>query len=709
MTAPAQEKDKPLPQLRRDIKIYKGPAEADGSPTFNCLDPVKAVYYKISWAEMAILQHLKPGMTLTELTKKLNEDTTLRVKPEEVVSFFEEAAQNNLLVSNRSAETFLAEQKKRKMHPILWVLYHYLYIRIPILNPDAFLGRTLHYVRPLVATPAWIFYAILTLSGLFFLVNRFSEFLGTFPYFFNFEGLLIYGIAISAVKVIHEFSHAYVAKFYRLHVPTMGIALIVLWPVLYTDVTDGWKLSRRSQRLAITIAGVVAELILAGISTLGWAFSEPGLLQSVFFVIASTTWISTLFVNLNPAMRFDGYYLFSDLIGVDNLQQRGFAYTRWQIRKWLFGLDVPPPEAGFSLRRRILLFGYSVYTWIYRLVLYTAIAIFVYYEFTKALGILLFLVEIAFFIAPPFVSEGRQLMRLAPYFTLNVRSITTITLCTLFIFWFVFPWPHRERFPALSVVSENQMIYIPQEGSVESINFALGDQIVPDKVLIQLKSDPLDYEIAQTKADIEAVQAQIRVFSVEDKNRPFLPEKAAELASAQAKLKTLLKQKDLLTVKSKISGTIYEKDETIRPGDFLHKNQMIGQLGTLNRIEIVAYVPENKLEYIQKGQRAWFRITNSLMSFNGRITKITPVRSNQLIYPQLSSTNHGDLPVVPTDQGKNLVIVESYFLVRVEIENQDPSLVAGEKGYLTIYGPWRSLLVQSIRYLQSLYLRESGF
>ena len=230
----------------------------------------------------------------------------------------------------------------------------------------------------------------------------------TFTYFFNLEGAFIYAIAIIIVKIIHEFAHAYTAKYYKLYVPTMGIAMIVLWPVLYTDVTEGWKLQKRSQRLAISFAGIAAETIVAGISTFFWGISEPGLFQSVCFVIASVTWISTLVINLNPAMRFDGYYIMCDLTGIDNLQLRAFNYTRWQLRKWLLGLDVPCPEDLVTPQRKYGMIIYTIYTWIYRLFLYTAIAVFVYYKFTKALGVFLFLVEIIVFLMLPFFSEARQ-------------------------------------------------------------------------------------------------------------------------------------------------------------------------------------------------------------------------------------------------------------------------------------------------------------
>lgn len=705
-----QSKDQPLPLLRRDIKIYKGPDDTDGTPTFNCLDPVSARYFKISWKEMLILSHLKPGMTLTALTEELNQHTTLKVQSDEVISFFDEANQNHLLSTFKSSEIFVKEADKRKASPVMWALQNYLYFRIPLLNPDAFLRNTLNYVRPLVSTPAILTYIILILTGLVLLIGRFDEFLTTFPYFFNLHGLITYGLVISLVKVVHEFSHAYVAKFYRLHVPTMGIAFIVLWPVLYTDVTDGWKLNRRSQRIAISAAGVAAELTLAGIATLGWALSTPGLLQSAFFIIASVTWISTLLVNINPAMRFDGYYLFCDMMGIDNLQGRAFAYTRWQLRKWLLGLHVPPPEADLALKRRIIMFIYTIYTWIYRILLYTAIAIFVYYEFTKALGIILFIAEVVYFMMLPFYWEAQQLKLLAPYMTVNFRSVTTCIVLSLFFLWFVLPLPHQERFAGLTVAAENQVIYIPLEGEIRFINFELDDQKKKGDILLELNNEPLEIQLAKTNAEIDKVKAEIHVLSLQEKERAFLPEKKAEMDSLLSKLSSIEQQKEQLTIRAQVNGTIYAKDDKLKVDQFVPKHHIVGKLGTTDNIEVIAFVPENKLSYLRVGQSVTFRLFNNLKWYQGKILKMLPMRTGTLIYPQVASIYEGDLPVVKLGEEKDqLVVLESYFLVLMELDEQDPTLRIGEKGELHARGPWKSLLMETLRYIQSIYLRESGF
>src|SRR5688500_3708598 len=156
---------------------------------------------------------------------------------------------------------------------------------------------------------------------------------------------------MSFAKVLHELGHAYTAHRHGCRVPAMGAAFLVLWPVLYTDTNEAWKVASRNARLQIGAAGMAAELALAACATLLWSFLPDGPLRSGVFLLSTSTWIITLAVNLSPFMRFDGYFLLSHLLNTPNLHERAFAFGRWHLREWLFGLGAPEPEAVGRGRR----------------------------------------------------------------------------------------------------------------------------------------------------------------------------------------------------------------------------------------------------------------------------------------------------------------------------------------------------------------------
>ena len=700
--------ERPLPQLRKDLTIYRGPDELDGTPTFSIYDPVRAQYFKIKWAEATLIRFLRPGININQLREAVNGNTTLKLTNDDIKSFFQEAANGGLLETKRSSE-FLTEQvKKGKVNPLFWALYHYLYIRIPLFNPDQFLTRTVGYVKYLFSKPAMLLYLFLSLVGITHLMFNFGEYIHTFPYFFNAQGFLIYALMIISIKVFHEFAHAYVAKYYGVKVPAMGILFMVLWPVMFTDVTDAWKLSSRKQRLWISGAGVISELILAGLCTLGWALSEPGMAQSVFFIISSATWISTIIVNINPALRFDGYYLATDLLGIDNLQSRSFAITRWQLRRTLLGIKVPPPEEGLTNRQHFGMVIYSIYTWIYRIFLYTAIAVIVYFRFTKALGIFLFIMEIILFMGMPIYSEIKQLKLLRKSMSFNRRSTTSLVVLSLFVVWFVMPLPRTERFPAITTPAENQVLWVPHQARIDELFVSRGDTVRAGQPLVSLVSEDLKASIVLTQLEAQEIKRQMDVFMQDANSRALLPEKQSSLSALEEQLEGLKRIQQQLTIKAEVDGEIYQWDEHLSVGQSVGKDQVLGQVAPLGSMEIECYVPESLVGAFELGNTVLFRSNGNLQEVEGVVTTIRQSRARFLRYPQLASVYGGEIPVLPTE-GKALSIVESYYPVRIEIKNPPENMRFGETGEVFVTGYWRSRFISIMRYVLSILWRESGF
>ncbi|MFQ5729161.1 MAG: HlyD family efflux transporter periplasmic adaptor subunit [Waddliaceae bacterium] len=562
-------------------------------------------------------------------------------------------------------------------------------------------------MKPLFSSLAIFIYSSLFLIGIGALFTRFDEFLHTFPYFFNLKGALIYAIVLTLVKIIHEFSHAYTAAHYGVRVPAMGIALLVLWPVLFTDVTDGWRLSQRRHRLAISLAGIIAECIIAGLCTFGWAFSSPGLLQSLFFVIASAGWISTNLLNANPAMRFDGYYILIDLWGVDNLRPRAFAVTRCKLREWFLGLTTPQQEKNLSTRRMYGMVAYSLYTWIYRLFLYTAIALFVYISFTKALGIFLFFFEISIFMVWPVVSEMKALIALRGYFKKNLRVLlTSLGFAALFI-WFALPLPRTEVFSAITIPVQEQILYVPRDAIIEEIFVTRNQKIIKGQPIIRLVSKELDHETKVLLLESKVLARKIKILGLEDEDRAYIPENKRELEAIKAKRKGVAAHIHEMALLSELDGQLFFWDENLRANQAVSKDKILGKIADTNTPAVVCFVPESLLHTVREGQDVEFVLASTHETFKGTIESISPIRENKLDYPALASKYNGNLPVVE-DSEENLLLVESYYPVRITLDRPSDKLLFGQVGNVRVQGPRRSLLVTTIKSLTRLLWKESG-
>ncbi len=700
----------PLPIIRPDLEFYPGEEDIDGSPTWKVHDPLTGIFRKFGWAEAAIMRRMGTGKTLGELVVELARFTTLNTNPDEVVAFCEDLEREGLTVSSSvtQAEKLEEQARARKLHPIKWLLLHYLYIRIPLLHPDRFLTRTLPLVRPLASIWAFAVYLVVFAAGLFLLLQHSEDYLRTFPYFFNPEGVLAYMLAIVGVKVIHEFSHAYTAKAHGVRVPTMGMAFLVLCPVAFCDVTDGWKLPRRGQRFLISVAGIAAEMVIAGLALFMWGISGTGIMKSVFFVLSSVTLLSAMLVNINPAMRFDGYYILGDLWGIDNLRERAFAMSRWALRKWLLGIKMEPPEPAISGRRLCGMMVYSFYSWAYRVLLYLGIAVLVYYKFTKILGIILFVFEVGWFLCRPVFMEIKALIRLRRFIHLNRNLLITGTILSGILLWAGLPLRRDLATAAVVEPRLSQVLYAPSSGTLVDIRCTLNSRVKAGDVLAAMTADRLDARIRIAKIEVARLEQDLVRIIARKQGKAQLRRKREELRQARGRLLAARQQQERNIIRARITGTVCRWDRSLHPPTTVKQDQVLGKIANLNTIVVKAFVSENNIRGIRTGDRVNFVSRNHSRPCPGTISSILPLREKAVQYKSLTSTMHGDLPVRRTMNGQ-LLLVGSFYQVEIELSPGHPPMKIGQTGRVWIRTMPRSLLLEGLRYAWRVMVKESGF
>ncbi|MGI9301972.1 MAG: biotin/lipoyl-binding protein, partial [Gammaproteobacteria bacterium] len=487
--------DPPLPALRDDLTLIQGAPALDDTPTWNIFDPVRNRYYRIGWLPFQLISRWASG-TVNTLLERVHAESACDVRADDIADIVEFLYANGLTRDPPGGDTsaYVSQYKASRIHIFKWLVHHYLFFKIPLVRPTRFLKATQWLVEPLFTHTARNTVLACGAIGLYLAARQWDEFARTFLHFFSLEGLLLYGVALAFVKICHELGHAYTAIRYRCNVPTMGLAFLVMFPVLYTDATDAWRLRSRRQRLYIGAAGMIVELGIAMISTFLWTFLPDGPARSAAFLTATTSWVVSLTVNLNPFMRFDGYYMLSDWWGVQSLQNRAFAIGKWQLRELLFKANLAAPETfERPLRLRLTLYAWA--TWVYRLSLFLAIALLVYHLFFKVLGIFLFLVEIIWLISLPIAREvcvwweKRDTIMRTKRFVVTVSIVLGLGLITLI------PWSGRISLPALLETAEHTTVYAPAPGRIATVKIRPGQQVEAGDVLIVLESPEIDNQL----------------------------------------------------------------------------------------------------------------------------------------------------------------------------------------------------------------------
>jgi len=703
--------DMRLPLLRPDLLWFPGPGESDGAPTFTVHDPVRATYHKIGWMEREILMRLRTAKSLQALMAELRGQTTLRLAEQDVLALCQSAVNLDLTRATRvrPIAALLRSGKRTFLQTCLVWFTRMLFFRLPLLRPDAFLARTLPYVRILASRGALLLYALVLGAGFFLLAQQADSYYRTFLYFFTWQGAVFYALTLTGIKLTHEFTHAYTAKRLGVRVPTMGLAFMLFWPVPYCDVTDAWRLADRRQRLLISGAGILAETVLAGLALFVWAISPPGILRSLGFLVSSSGFLSTLLVNLNPGMRFDGYYILSDLLGVDNLQRRAFTLTRWALYRALLGAELPPPAPIRSWGQLARLMIYALYAWAYRLTLYVGIAVLLYYKFAKAVGMLLFCLEIVLFVVLPVVREGKAILTMRNQLRFNWRLLASASLFIALCLWLMLPLHRRLALPAILMPAQLHLVTAPSTGQITDLHLQEGQEVQAGQPLLCVWSPALDADIETCEIEKDRLQKEMQILAQDTSARAMLQAKQSEIDRAEARLGRLREAKGQAQVTAQTHGTVLFWDPQMRTGTYVRRDELLGRIAETRTLKIIAFVEEEYVADVAPGSPVRFLPNTGEAVLPGTVTHIELVPAHHLEYLALGSVAGGELPVVPDADGR-LRLLESVYRVEIALAASPTGTRLGQSGraWLTT-SRRRSLLADLLRGAHNTLLRESGF
>ncbi|MBF0185695.1 MAG: peptidase M50 [Magnetococcales bacterium] len=697
-----------LPPLREELQLHPGPPAANGAPTWTIHDPGNNRYYRIGWLPFELLcrWHLGQPRAILQATAA---ETTLQPTDADLQQLLQLLQRHSLLQAEGEADrqrlqTQYASGKQRWSS---WLLHHYLFLRLPLLHPDPLLNRLRPYYLWLCSRQ-WLLLMLLTaLLGLLLIVRQWESFVTTLLRSWNSADPLPYGLALMLSKSLHELGHALTAKRYGCRVPVMGVALIVLWPVLYTETSDLWKLPDKRQRLIVAAAGMLAELSLAALATLAWCLLDDGPLREATFILASTTWILTLTVNLNPLMRFDGYFLLADWLEWVNLQERSFAMGRWWLREWLFGLRQPPPEQLPASRRRFLiLFALSV--WIYRLILFTGIAVIVYHTFFKLLGIVLFAVEMLFFVLRPIGKEMAAWWYLRPAMRVNGHTLLSSLLLLTGLTALFLPWLQSIEAPATLRVARQGNLYAPQAARLQQPLPEVGTDIPADAILVTLEDPELAYRAARLQREVELIGWQLNAVS-QDKELLEKRQSLQELLTTrQTELAATRKEQARLHLRAPFAGMVSDRQSALRVGEWLAEGEFLLQVIDRHEWLIEGYLAGNPPGIVTQAEALFYPENVELPVLRCRLQSIDPVNTPRLPEPDLASRYGGPI-AVREEKSEELLPREAQFRIRLTLLDPPPPQQQRQRGTLRISITPQSPAERLWQQASSLLLRESGW
>ena len=609
--------------LRSDLELFRGQANIKGDPTWVIFDPVADAYYKISDANYHMVRALSSNMEMEQYLAKLK-SVGINADNMAVAKLIKFLQGSNLFMPRYLQSEAQAAKMREMKKKMFWqrLMSTYLFFKIPIVKPDRFLDRTIDIVRLILNKWTVTLLWIIAISGYIGLVMNWSKFTEKFISSISLQGLARYSLAVIAVKLIHEFSHAYAAKINGVRVRRMGLAIVFFVPRLYSDLTDSWRVHDWKKRFLIDGAGIISEIVIGGFAALVWVNTVPGLTHSVAYFIFAVSIINTVLINGNPFIRYDGYFMLMDFIGIDNLQQRATERTKDLWRTHLFGLNLPTQDNTHGWKRGFLVI-FGICSFVYRIFLYTSIIMIVYFQFPKAIGIVLLCLEVYLLILKPLTAEIKFLTMMRKKMNRTKSLLSYIGIAVILICFFL-PLPWDVTLPCEVRPLNSERIYA-RNGFLSEMLIKDGQKVKKNQLLFKQFNPYLSWRLQEAQVAIERDATILDQSQSSQERLGGIKIARRALQISRNLVKELKRKEEELNIKSKINGVFALYDQKLKVGKWLRKGTAVGEVYNPKLEYVVAYVGEDEMRKLQVGDKIKLYLKRNLQAYSGEIILVSDV------------------------------------------------------------------------------------
>lgn len=526
-----------------------------------------------------------------------------------------------------------------------------IFIRVPLLNPDRLLDRMLPLFRWMLGWPFFLVWLAVCSTGAYQVYANWDRFTGDAAgvfYVGNWLWLLVVWIVL---KVTHELFHGLVSKKYGGQVYEAGVILVLLLPVGYVDATSSWRFPSKWRRIHVAAAGMYIELFAAGSAAWIWVDATSGVVANVAFntiVIAS---ISTLLFNGNPLMRFDGYFVLSDLLDIPNLYARGQAFVQRWARRCFLGTR----RAGISISplKDVIVAVYGVAAFAWRCIVLVILVVAAYSLFYGA-GVIIAALAVLTILVPPLMRITQTLIRGSENEPPRLGAFvvrTGLIAAGVAVLVTQVDWSRDVVAPSVVDYADFAVVRTRSPGFVGDIAVAVGAWVDEDAVLLELVNPELDAQLEALRIAVAESELQARIHFSNDAVARYQAE-LANVRSLRDKLSETQRQVEELVVRAPRSGRVVAPRLAELLGVYLHTGQALLGIGDEEQKELWIAIGQSDIGDPGRlvGEQVSVRVTGRpYRPFAGSIERVSPRASHRVERPELAAVNGGPIAVRPAD------------------------------------------------------------
>ncbi len=722
-------------RMRPDLVVTK--QRYQGRPFWIIKDPVGLNYFRFQEEEFSLLNWLDGETSLDELRDRFEREfAPQKITLEELGRLIGMLHQSGLVIAGVAGQgkQLLKRRWERKKKEWMATFSNVLAIRFKGIDPE----RLLNWLYPKVGwffskTVAAICLTML-FSALMLVLVQFDTFKAKLPSFHEFFGAsnwIWLALAMAVTKVMHEFGHGLSCKHFGGECHELGVMMLVLTPCLYCNVSDSWMLPNKWHRAFIGAAGMYVEICIASIATFIWWFSAPGLLNNICLSTMFVCSVSTVVFNGNPLLRYDGYYILSDVLEIPNLRQKATTILGRKLGAWCLGLE-EPDDPFLPQRNQVLFMLYTVASTLYSWIVVFSILFFLNKVF-KPYRLEIIGQMIAFAAVVSLV--GRPLWTVWKYFQIPGRSdevkkprlyATIVTVGAAIGAFLFLPLPYRVYCTLEVQPHKPDPVYVDVGGELKTLNVKPGQSVEAGTMLAELKSIDLELAVAELTGKRDQLSAQLdglrrQRFQSADAQMQ-IPQIQKSLDSVEEELREKKTDLDRLHLVARRGGVVFPPPSTPnRPrqdgklanwngtplekrnlGATFQPGTLFCQIGDPDKFDAILVVDQADIESIHLGQKVKVMLDESPGKvYQSEITEISP-EEMKVVSKQLSNKSGGSVETKTDESGVPKPASTSYE-ARVPLDDSDGILLPGLKGEAKIAADYHSLGWRTWRFLQRTF------
>ena len=657
--------------LRDEVKVRRFVQQGDVS--FVVKEPDKQEYYRFSVPQMELIRLFDGIHDLTAIVERFNRESELfEYDTDTAESVYHACKDYQILKRSKQEENvaLLERIRDERKKSLLQAKGSILMMRFQLVNPNKWFDSIIDSIRFMWSPKVVKFQAgfiVFAMMVILFNAERFAQDFTQVYLQTQISGVFyIWVIALCAIA-LHECGHGLTCKYYGGDVHEMGFLLLCFQPCLYCNVNDAWLFENKTHKIQVALAGVWVELLLAAIATIVWLLVDIyNPVGYVAFVLMTIGTASSLLVNLNPLLKFDGYYILTDWLEMQNLRQNALAWFSWNLKTKLFRSEEEKPFNPTPREKRVYwIYGTAV---VFYMTLMLSFIGWLGYQFVYAqfgfVAILGFIYLIYVFLKS---ITGTWMMTLVQWCKHHLwqdkkSKLRTLALLFIAICVSVFWQPRLTLYSEGVVEAPTHIVYSPVNAFVEQVNYSEQRRLmVNSEQPLLVMSSP---ELLMLKQDLLARRAELegqKVAAMLENESSTQARLAIELALVAEKLQSTNKKLSDLKVHAPEGNWMVEGlSPDLLQGRYFAEQQEVLKLLSENSRFFDAIVDQRDVSYLSPGDKAKVRLTAQLSRVHeaevqviSALAKSAGVEQKVLVRMLITDWQPGDyLPVGVSGEAK---------------------------------------------------------